>query len=924
MSAIELEIVAGLRANEPLVLRDKLEPSVCQTPLLARPRLQLETVRIRARPLTIVHAPSGFGKTRLLQQWHAEFTRDRFATVAWLGLDETDDDPNMAISSLLASLARATRGSARICADIGGSPHRRLTSLLNSFGDSQREIFLFVDNYDVVAEPRVHEIWQYLASHLPHNVHGVFACRTRPPWPVHRLGLDGLAKTLEADELRFTLGETTEFLREHCAVALDDNQVLRLHQHARGWAAAIKLATIAIDRDADSREIDSILRGSNPLLVDYIEENIIASLDAKSRNVLTKTAHLESIHPRLCDFLCQTRDSAECLQHLEQSNLVRRAGQDGEWYEYSPVVRHALRNSFDTQNAAAVESLRRASIDWFRQQGMPREALLHALHLRDFEIAVAVVENDGRDMVISGYISVLLEFFEGVPECHLRRKPHLLVHYLWALIITQRYREAQEQLERMQYLIREICGDLHSSHAPSEGQIRVIEHRIRQAREPGCTDLIFWQRQKSSLDQSDRHGLEQVELALGWACLRKEMFGEAYTAFMEARRHAEVGRVPVPVTVITATTHMASIRKMQGKLSEALGLCSEAITFSQQERFRRLPVAGVSYLQRSELHYEVNRLDKAEADLLAATSLFEQYSLATYDVQARIQVAKMACLRGGPSAALQVLDGLDGKLCEHSREYLLEQIRAEQARYFIAGGDLVTAGAILKQQRLPIDSRTPSPAMRCRQRERRGYLALCRYLIASDRPQAASAWLTKLMHQAQASGNRLFGVELAALLALAHAREGGESRTLRSVREMLLLGESCGAVRCIVDEGNEIIVLIRRYAEQRLESVAGAVSSPTQDYIQLLLGTQKGASVERPCRGTGWRAPVTQPGAVLTTREQEILQMIARGMGNRSISQHLILSEGTVKWHVKNIFSKLTVNSRTQAVAKARSSGVMA
>src|SRR5262249_3695171 len=147
---------------------------------------------------------------------------------------------------------------------------------------------------------------------------------------------------LRADDLRFTLAETLEYLRQHVKVDLDENQIVHLNKHTRGWAAAIKLAALAIDDARDEREIAAILSGNNPALAEYMEENIVSHLDEGARQLLVRTAHLERMHPALCNFICDAGSGEERLRHLEQSNLVHRTGHDGQWYEYLPIFRSCL------------------------------------------------------------------------------------------------------------------------------------------------------------------------------------------------------------------------------------------------------------------------------------------------------------------------------------------------------------------------------------------------------------------------------------------------------------------------------------------------------------------------------------------------------------------------------------------------------
>jgi LuxR family maltose regulon positive regulatory protein len=195
-------------------------------------------------------------------------------------------------------------------------------------------------------------------------------------------------------------------------------------------------------------------------------------------------------------------------------------------------------------------------------------------------------------------------------------------------------------------------------------------------------------------------------------------------------------------------------------------------------------------------------------------------------------------------------------------------------------------------------------------------LIVTRWLIASDQPRKALLLLTPLLSKMEEQGRIHLVIESLLLSALAHQKLGDQVQAMNYFARCLALAEPGGYVRLFLDEGPAVRPLLD-------EAIVGNI---TADYASRLLAILE--SKAEPIRQAGFARQImpTQPSGLiepLTERELELLNLISQGLSNQEIAGRLFISLPTVKWHTSNIYSKLGVRSRTQAVVQARALGIL-
>jgi len=609
-----------------------------------------------------------------------------------------------------------------------------------------------------------------------------------------------------------------------------------------------------------------------------------------------------------------------CQQHL----IIEPLDEDQHWYRVHPSQARFLRAKFEQRPNDYREKVQKQASKWYLENQFPSEALRNSLAIDDHISVVKILNIHASDLLMDGDIEVLTACMDLLPAESLEGEAWIALIFTWVLVITQRYDEAQESLNKLIQSL-EAGVTIHTSLKGDIGNIKehltILEYRIRQAVDPNWADCEVWEELKRSQPQDAHFALQHIGLALATAYLRKNRYNDAYATYLAVRGNAEA--TSTLITNVTATIRMAQIRQIQGRHAESLACCNEVLSRVQSLRNPQAPVSGVAYLFRAQIKYDLNNLAGAKHDLSLARVLLRRFKLAVYEVQADILEARIANVENGPSAALGKLNSTDRMPANYKLKAPLELVWAAQAWFRVLEKDYDTAEGLLRTLGAPVDKKGPNPTFSCSAKDELKYQALCLFLIRTGRSFTASAWLTNLLHQAEFAGRNPSRVIFGGLLTLCHVCAGNKERAMRSLRQALMVGETVSSLRSLVDLGKEITDIIQEYHSLRQGGGAHSERGPGAEYMEKLIAVAKGSDtylssmqLQHPAPGPSLpqQEELLSP---LTSREVEILAHIAEGLSNRAISEELLIGEGTVKWHTKNIFSKLGVNSRTQATAKA-------
>src|SRR5215211_8467351 len=431
-------------AADPLV-STKLHPSQARPKLVARPHLVESLTREPGRRLTLLSAPAGFGKTTLLNKW-AKSRADGESYVAWLSLDEADNDPVRFLAYLVAALRRTVEeggfGEAVLAALRSPQPPRleALTAaLVNELAALPGELDLVLDDYYLIDSEAVHGIVSFLLERLPPNTHLVISSRVDPPLPISRLRARGQMAELGPAELAFTPEEAAAFLRGVMELDLSAEDIATLEERTEGWIAGLQLAALSMRDRKDVSDFIETFSGSHRDVLDFLAEEVLEGQPEHVREFLLDTSILDGLTGPLCDALTGRNDGDEMLKSLERENLFVVALDDERiWYRYHRLFADFLRGRLKRESPEYVGELHLNASEWNERNGGASSAIEHALLAGDHERAARLMERGVGQSWYRGEVVTLLGWLEKLSEEVMRSRPLLLIWYAAALMLVGR------------------------------------------------------------------------------------------------------------------------------------------------------------------------------------------------------------------------------------------------------------------------------------------------------------------------------------------------------------------------------------------------------------------------------------------------------------------------------------------------------
>jgi LuxR family maltose regulon positive regulatory protein len=874
-----------------------LATKLCLPPLrlrsVPRPRLveRLNNGLAAGNRLTLVSAPAGFGKTSLVGGWVADCGRP----VAWLSLDEGDGDLGRFLTYLIAALQTVAPGIGEGILAVLQSPQpppleSTLTALLNDIATIPSAVVLVLDDYHVLDARPVDDALAFLVEHLPPQLHLVIATREDPALPLARLRARGQLTELRADDLRFTPSEAAEFLNQVMNLDLSADEIAALEARTEGWIAGLQLAAISLQGRADVAGFIASFGGSNRFVLDYLIEEVLRRQSEPVQTFLLRTSILDRLCGPLCDavLLDASASGQETLEYLERANLfIVPLDNERRWYRYHHLFADLLRQrrqQSEVSSGAVDDDHLRASA-WFEANGLDVEAFQHAAAGHEVERAERLVEGGGMPLHFRGALVPILRWLESLPTTLLDARPSLWVTYAQVLLSSGRNTGIEPKLQAAERALQD---------ARMDDRTRDLVGRIASVR----AFLVWGPHQTETIIAQSRRALDYLHPDnLPFRTAAALSLGNAYVLLGD-RSGARQALAEVTATSAASGNTIYEILGSIGLgfLQEAdiqLGLAVETYRHAI-ELAAGLPFPFVceAHLGLARVHYQWNDLDGARQQGEQSLQLAQQIADTDRPVACEVLLARLALARGDAAEAAAILAEADRATRQHDFMLQVPEVAAAQVLAFLRLGDVAAAAHVAQAHELP--------------------LSQARVHLAQGHPTAALAVLEP--HRRRMAEKAWADQELMALVLLAVAvdAQGEEARAVELLDEALALSEPGGFIRIFVDEGAPMARLLHRAMSQSLHP----------DYVRHLLAAFPASGREQaaPSRAAAAAIGLAEP---LSSRELEVLDLIAAGLTNQQVAVRLYVSLHTVKSHARNIYAKLGVSSRTQAAAKGRVLGLL-
>ena len=461
-------------AGQPILVGTKLHPPPVRELTIPRERL-VERLRSGSdRRLTLAACPAGFGKTTLLAAWReAEAARK---PVAWLTLDEGDNDPVVLWTHAIEALRRASPAAARPAADTVVAPvvDVVLPRLVNEL-DGQGEITLILDDFHRLSSVPARASVRWFIDHAPPGLQLVLASRTEPALPVAALRAHGELLELRADDLRFTSEEADAFLNGRLALDLTPEDVEALVEKTEGWPAGLYLAALSLQHAADRHAFVRRFGGSNRHVVDFLVTEVLQAHDPPAQALMLRTSVLERLSGPLCDAVLEQEGSAVMLDTLSRSNLfLVPLDDEGGWYRFHHLFAQLLRVELERREPGLAPALHRRAYCWHRDHGTTDEAIRHAIATEAYTEAAELIQGPWISYANTGRYDTVLAWLRRLPEEILDGDVQLLLVQAWVLSLSAKREEAARAIAAVERLGNLSAGPLPDGFSSGEASLTML------------------------------------------------------------------------------------------------------------------------------------------------------------------------------------------------------------------------------------------------------------------------------------------------------------------------------------------------------------------------------------------------------------------------------------------------------------------
>lgn len=882
------------------------------------------------RKLTLISAPAGFGKTTLVSEWTNNLrlasSKENHTVnrIAWVSLDERDNDPARFLTYFVAALNRAQGEVTNIGAGALGmlqSPQPPptetiITSLINDVATVRERIILILDDYHVIESAPIDDMINFLLENLPPQIHLVTSTREDPPLPLARLRARDQLTELRAADLRFTYLESVEFLNQVMGLHLTEDDIMVLGTRTEGWIAGLQLAAISIQGHEDATDLIQSFTGSNRFVLDYLIEEVLYRQPETVQAFLLQTAVLDRLTGSLCDALTHGNNSQAILESLERANLFI-IPLDGErrWYRYHHLFADLLRQQLDKNLSEQQPILHLRASEWYEQNGFTEDAIEHALRGEDFGGAAHQIEKSVDAMWDRGEHANLRRWLGELPiEVVLPRSQLGIVHS-WYLFAAGQQVAAECSLQEVEKMLRPNnalenvspkCAQLSDTDKMKlRGKTATIRAFMESYNGNGSGIIRYARQALEHLSEETSSWRSMVAMALGDASAFKGDMPAAYRAYQKALDTGGDTYFPLVVNLKLVNT-----LREQGHLRQAIALCRQQITSADENGLSQTAVMGCLLAIEGEILAEFNNLKEAlHHGQIGVGMIGRGRDMAMLGWSYLCLMRILFSMRDMVAAQLLIQKVEDIKREANVPIWVVNRMAVWQARLWLVQGRLEAASQWAEERGL--DAGNPKRSHEIDFFSLFEHIVLARILLAHDQLEQTSELLLHLLEVAE-TGNRTTNmIEILILQALTYQAGGDTTEAIATLEKALAIAEPKGFMRIFVDEGPPVARL--------LYEALSRGNAP--DYVSRLLAAFPSTESEQ---ATTLETTVPQTKLVepLSAREIEILQLISEGLTNQEVATRLFLSLHTVKVHTRNIYGKLDVHNRTQAVGKARALGL--
>src|SRR5580658_9692124 len=901
------------KRHEREIIQGKLFPATGTRKPLPRPRLDSSSdILDGIFPVVVVAAPAGYGKSTLMARWHARLL-ERGVSCAWLSLDQADNDAARFLRHLIAALQKASAHIGKdvaedLIADFASGSRSVLEAIAGDLAQVQHRIVLFLDDLQLVEGPEVRGILDWLINYAPRHLQYVIGTRRDSGLRLSGLRVRCQLLELGAEQLRFDAPEAARFYRSRLGRDLPAPDLQTLLTKTEGWPAALELAALVL---AGSSEPEAFIRqfaGTDTSVVDYLCDMVLSQMDERTRDIVFRISMFDRICAPLAQAVTDANDAEEALLGLRTRNLfLIPLDRSWEWVRFHHLVGEFFRETYQRIAPAQARECLVRGARWLHANAQVEEAVNYMIRAQEWEQATHWVADSVEELVFRrGYHQTILRWMNALPETWVDRYPIIRIQYAFALSFYPRHQEYEAQIYRLQQLLQDLEAQGHHDARGTEELRCAVEMQV--ALSVGLRD----------------EGMRGGELAAAWLARwpeaplrRKGVMGNVLSFGHKTRGHIDGGLETIAETrrwleqsegyyALSWTAYLEAVLHLKrGSYFDSRLACTRGLELAERKLHGHPGQTSMLHTLLAAISYEFDEIEQALAHLELAQSSVKEYAHADAVIVAYLTQARIQHLRRDESGALAMLR--EGQELGEQRGWrrVTLSLAAEECRSLARAGHHEEARLVATRfefHELPARKDAPSLS------SDKALRAASRYLLKQS-PRIVIEALDAAIESSQQRELAHRSVELLVLRALAKKEEEDWASALADVRRALTLAAPRNYVRVFLDEGRELGALIDRLD---MEQLRGSETAPLARHLQRAIYPPDVQGAEPNGMGED-----------LTKRELSILKRLDTGLSNKEIAEAIFVSEGTLKWHLHNVYGKLNVKNRSGAMARARALGIL-
>ncbi|MBZ0282459.1 MAG: LuxR C-terminal-related transcriptional regulator [Anaerolineae bacterium] len=894
--------MAKVEGNTMLLLTTKLNVPPVRPSHVQRVELIQKLDKLREYKLALIVASAGYGKTALVSEWIAQSQLN----VVWFSIDTGDNDPVRFWDYVIAAIQTAFPEIGEKTLTLLHEPQPLpietiLSTLINELSALPDLLSLVLDDYHVIDSLAIHEGLAFLVEHMPSQLRLIMTTRTDPPLPLARMRVRSQLLELRSTDLRFSPPQIITFFADVMGLILTPDEVKALDTRVEGWIAGLQLAGLALQGKSDPAEFIASFAGDHRYVLDYLGDEILDRQPEAMQQFLLQTSILERLNADLCDTVMGASDSRNALEHLERNHFFVVALDDKrQWYRYHRLFADFLHHRLKLKYPDRVKRLHQQASLWFEYNGLQAEAIGHALAAQDNERAAELVQGIAELLIWRrAEHNTLLGWLTALPDSVMQIYPRLYLYHAWVLHLTNQMSAAHQRIRDAESALDQAGG---SPDPLIAGMLAAVHSTLTGLHQQFPETLALSRKALALLPEEAVSWRCMAAINLGVTCAYIGEVQEAVAVLSYAMELSQ--EIGSSFAMLSAFWHLSSLQTAQLTLRAAENTCHQLEHAPHVSGLQRFPTSGYVALLLGEISMERNDFDAAERYLLESTEQINPESFPLALLRSYIALSRLKTLQEDTEGAAyywQCSEQLERMSKLQGRATLLSISRA---RRWLEQGNLEAVESWVAENHLGLDDEFSY-------HHEAHYLMLARLYIARGNITKALYLLERMVKRAEVSQRHGSLIRALILQAVAFHACDDSQKAVASLAHALSLAELEQPIRVFADEGHPIALLLEKVLDmQRKGQLVSPISS--EYAARLLIAIRKRGLSPAPTRRT-----VGHLADELSVRELEVLRLLADGLESNEIAERLFIAVDTARKHIKNIYSKLGVHSRWEAIKHA-------